>query len=1063
MKKTLALMLALILLISGAAMAEDGSVIGTWYLIDWAFGENWVDSALLNGRITFMEDGSYVSVMDEEIEKQGRWMQDGYEIYDEAGNMMYQLTEDQLLIMEQGDEWRMYAPENWLEEEEWDDGSILPEELMPPAYPEEELYGKWYLQKIITEGTEIDGASVEMTLTLEKGVIRMEMGEMAEETSWILSGSKLYWEEEGRYYILGRIEEDQTLVVGDGYSDMIFSRNKPEGGVFVPAPAVSAADVSAFEGVWRAKYACRQGMIWPAAMYDDMHIIVAGSSVYLRESSMDSWEMYSAQMADGALNIEGAEYATQLQLCEDGRIMYTDEHLAQWWGEDAALYLERYTDDGLPAGTWYMNYIARADGSNAKDASRIGMNVRLELYENGQCLLKLSGMMETDGLQELMESHENGEIRGVWAEYGDGRAIWADGRELFRIWMDERGMLVLGTTSRYALSSNTNLMYFTQEAPKPLTEQYIIGLWRVDTMFGSYIYENIYTMTFEQDGSMLFYVNIQGEEGQSRGTWRIEDGMYLIAGVDSNEMKYVLDDEGRLDSIDPGTNTMKRIEPEELIEPEAVRQGSVNGMEYEIYDDHTAAITAYAGEDVEIVVPEQVEGVPVTRLGYEAFAMNRKITSVKLPSTLRRIDAAAFGGCTGIRYMAIPEGVEVIRSSAFNSCTGLVCLQLPSTLIEYHEDGGMLYSCENVMLLVTPGTPIAQKAPQLYAGSDDVALVYLGSTEADMMLSRKVKEALGMQTPVPTAEPTPTPTPSPEPTATPTPSPTPVPTPTPTPTPSPTPDPYEAYEIDMYESGDCGITAYTGPGGDIVIPGEIYGMTVEGIQWEAFMGREDITSVIVSEGVSAIRDGAFKNCVNLKRVVLPESLNSIESEAFAGCVSLEEIILPSSLGNAAEDAFAGCDSLQLTEEQQRILSDTEYARYLAEQEAKTVDTQNMIELTNYMGRYVHDVGEELGLTYAGTTELSISGSHRYYNDSIRISAEESEQLVHQVMISAKDDYCILGVYVSMDCEEAKALLESQGFEVTQELEWSITFEDKYDSRVIIQPDDKGRVAYATYD
>ena len=62
-----------------------------------------------------------------------------------------------------------------------------------------------------------------------------------------------------------------------------------------------------------------------------------------------------------------------------------------------------------------------------------------------------------------------------------------------------------------------------------------------------------------------------------------------------------------------------------------------------------------------------------------------------------------------------------------------------------------------------------------------------------------------------------------------------------------------------------------------------------------FINNDNLTEIIIPEGVKHIGERAFLGCKNLKKIILPKSLVSIESSAFCECETLEEIILPSNL------------------------------------------------------------------------------------------------------------------------------------------------------------------------
>lgn len=81
------------------------------------------------------------------------------------------------------------------------------------------------------------------------------------------------------------------------------------------------------------------------------------------------------------------------------------------------------------------------------------------------------------------------------------------------------------------------------------------------------------------------------------------------------------------------------------------------------------------------------------------------------------------------------------------------------------------------------------------------------------------------------------------------------------------------------------------------------------IEYYAFYGNENITSVTMPSSLIRIGVSAFANCTNLKNVTLSENLEMIFSNAFEG-TAIEEITFPASLRNIDNNAFKDCASLR---------------------------------------------------------------------------------------------------------------------------------------------------------
>jgi hypothetical protein len=70
-----------------------------------------------------------------------------------------------------------------------------------------------------------------------------------------------------------------------------------------------------------------------------------------------------------------------------------------------------------------------------------------------------------------------------------------------------------------------------------------------------------------------------------------------------------------------------------------------------------------------------------------------------------------------------------------------------------------------------------------------------------------------------------------------------------------------------------------------------------------------LTSVIISDGVEDISDGAFSGCTNLTSVSIPASVTSIGERSFSGCNKLESIIIPEGVSRIGSNAFLNCSGL----------------------------------------------------------------------------------------------------------------------------------------------------------
>ncbi|NLM87104.1 MAG: leucine-rich repeat protein [Clostridiales bacterium] len=71
-------------------------------------------------------------------------------------------------------------------------------------------------------------------------------------------------------------------------------------------------------------------------------------------------------------------------------------------------------------------------------------------------------------------------------------------------------------------------------------------------------------------------------------------------------------------------------------------------------------ITGYKGTGGDVVIPSEIEGLPVVSIGQTAFLDNLKVQSVWIPRSVRRIEFGAFSGCSNLNSISFAYGLTSI-------------------------------------------------------------------------------------------------------------------------------------------------------------------------------------------------------------------------------------------------------------------------------------------------------------------------------------------------------------------------------------------------------------------
>ena len=88
-------------------------------------------------------------------------------------------------------------------------------------------------------------------------------------------------------------------------------------------------------------------------------------------------------------------------------------------------------------------------------------------------------------------------------------------------------------------------------------------------------------------------------------------------------------------------------------------------------DGKEVKINAFIGVSTDIVIPDSIDGIPVTMIGEKAFADNKNIHSVYIPESIKLIEQEAFYKCENLETVCIPSSVTELPDGCFLLCNKL--------------------------------------------------------------------------------------------------------------------------------------------------------------------------------------------------------------------------------------------------------------------------------------------------------------------------------------------------------------------------------------------------------
>lgn len=331
-------------------------------------------------------------------------------------------------------------------------------------------------------------------------------------------------------------------------------------------------------------------------------------------------------------------------------------------------------------------------------------------------------------------------------------------------------------------------------------------------------------------------------------------------------------------------------------------EGEYGNLRYKMYSDHIE-ISRCNESAVKVVIPAELDGLPVTEIGSFVFKDCVNLTSVTIPKGVTSIDTQSFIGCTGLKSITIPDGVTTIGYSAFEGCTNLTDIIIPDSVIRIGRDtfkdtawynaqpDGLVYigKClykykgkmlENYSAVIRTGTlGIAENAFYYEKNLIDVSI-------PDSIVNIGVNSFCSCEGLTKIV----------------------------------IPDNGVTIELNAFNSCSNLI--------DVTIPDSatIHSSILDNTAWYAsqpdglvYLGKwvigckgemENGCTLIIDENVQEIAPGAFSACSeNITGIVIPDGITSIPNSAFIYSKGLTNITIPESVEIIGNGAFAVCKGL----------------------------------------------------------------------------------------------------------------------------------------------------------
>ena len=274
------------------------------------------------------------------------------------------------------------------------------------------------------------------------------------------------------------------------------------------------------------------------------------------------------------------------------------------------------------------------------------------------------------------------------------------------------------------------------------------------------------------------------------------------------------------------------------------------------------------GKITTLKIPESVK-----EIGKMAFYYNTGLQRVEMPSRLDVLGDNAFSGCQALEEVVIPEGVHKISDYMFGGSSALKKVTLPETL-----DSIGHYAFQYCPALEEIQLPAGLKFIGSSAFLDCTALKKVNIPESLSIVDNPIFQGCTSL-----AEPLYNST-------------------------------FFVYLPPVYEG------EYTVPDGIKAVAGGAFAScnlltavnlpaSVEKLGYLVFGQCTSLEHVNLPEGITSLLNYTFKGCTQLVEVNLSDGLQYLGYDAFEGCVSLTRLDFPAGLDEIASSVFEGCTNM----------------------------------------------------------------------------------------------------------------------------------------------------------
>lgn len=166
-----------------------------------------------------------------------------------------------------------------------------------------------------------------------------------------------------------------------------------------------------------------------------------------------------------------------------------------------------------------------------------------------------------------------------------------------------------------------------------------------------------------------------------------------------------------------------------------------------LFSDHCRILSCTDNTLTEAVIPDYIEGVPVTEVDSKLFMDFDNLTSVDFGSKSKSFDGAMFVNCDALTEITFPEWVRSIPGNMFNGCSNLKKVVMTCDAEDFQSIGGFaFFDCTSLETVIIPddgvtiGRNISDTGAFAFYNCDSLETISIPLTKTSMLYGYQFAE-----------------------------------------------------------------------------------------------------------------------------------------------------------------------------------------------------------------------------------------------------------------------------------------------------------------------------------